>query len=93
MKALLERLKVLWRKRMFRRAFWSLVLGSWLASLLGGVGASRCRADWVLTFGKEAPAGVCGVEWGEVAVASIFTGLAVFALWGGISGIRHRGEE
>ena len=89
--ALLKRIP--WRNPTFRRAFWSLVVGSWIGSLVGAVGANRCRADWVLTFGKEALPGACDIGWMQVVVASFFTGLSVYAIWSSFSGMRGRRND
>ena len=90
--ALLNRFPLLgripWRNPTFRRALWSLVVGGWIASLVGAVGSNRCRADWVITFGKEALPGACDIDWIQVIVASFFTGLAVLAIWSSFSGMR-----
>ena len=89
--ALLRRIP--WRNPTLRRAFWSLVVGGWIASLVGAVGATGCRADWMLTFGKEALPGACDIDWMQVAVASFFCGLAVYAIWSSFRDMRGRRED
>jgi hypothetical protein len=76
------------RLRVVRRAYWSLVVGGLILSLIAITRVNDCRQRWVDIFEDDPPAGVCSIEWLALAPRLVVLWVTVFVVWTMIAGLR-----